>query len=205
MKNLILFLLCMLGIYSSSCNKEPIIINNFLPINTTYLTNYTHLQQHEEESLWTNYVLVAGTISKTYKLDYRVNEDEIQWVRNHCHNDNSMTILEEYARIYDTKLMCRYEPINHTTEISKITNILREHLNTYGAPFIVEIEQGEQHLIIWDIAWEDEELSSTVYYTDSRLAAKSPSERNIQKASLKTLLNWANNSEYRLFFVLHKV
>lgn len=199
MKKLTIIMLCMLGITSNSCKKERPTPKEYFATNP-YAQNYIHLQQKEDESLWTNYVLCAGAISKTHHLDYRVDENEIQWVESHCHNDNSMETLENYARTYDKQLICRYESMNANEEQSQVVNTMFNHLETHQTPFIIAIE-GNQHLIIWDI----DQQNDIVYYSDSRLTPQKSPAQNIKKIPLTTLLRWTKNAEYRFIFLWYKV
>jgi len=193
-------MLCVLGITSSSCKKEHLNLDEYPNFNTTYIKNYIHLQHQEDESLWTNYVLCAGTISKTHCLDYRVDTNEIQWVKNHCHDENFMETLERYARDYDTHLVCRYESMKAHEKESQVLKTMLEHLETHHTPFILAIEE-DQHLIIWSIDQQED----IVYYSDSRLAPKETPQQNIKKIPLTTLLRWAKNGKYRFIFMWYKV
>lgn len=178
-------MLCMLGIYSISCTKEPIAYDNYAMYNP-YFKTYTHLESKPDESIWTNYVLLAAAISKTHSYPCNATYDEIKSVRSDCQNDPSLDQLENYARHHETHLTCWQET--------------HENFPDVDTPYLIRVDSDHLYLIIWDI----DRSSKIVYYTDTRFAPAKTPEENLQKMPLDNLLTWAYDTNYQFFFIRKK-
>lgn len=181
MKKLNIIMWCILNITIISCEKETLIQKKEYQVKNPYLAHYVHLQQREGESAWTNYVLLAGAIYKSQGIKYEVTYKEIEFVKKYCKNNPSLELLQKYAQKYNPELCCRFE-----TDCDSV--FFENHL-----PCIIAIEEGNQHLIVWDI---DEKRR--VYYTDSRL-----STGKIQNLSFEEVLEKAK-PEFQFLYMCKK-